>query len=96
MAKVENPVTPRRPAKEVRSLGESIYKRRIQPQVVNDHFGQIVAIDVDSGKWDIAGTARIAAQKLRARHPHANDVWLVRVGYRALRSFGAGSLRRTE
>ena len=96
MAKVETSVNPRRPAKEVRRRGEAIYKRSIQAQVENDHSGEIVAIDVDSGKWDIAGTARIAAEKLRAQHPHTNDVWLVRVGYQALRSFGAGSLRRAE
>lgn len=96
MAKVETSASPRRSAKEVRRLGEAIYKRRIQAQVENDHSGEIVAIDVDSGKWAIGDTARIAAEKLRARHPVANDVWLVRVGYQALRSFGAGSLRRTE
>ena len=77
-------------------LGEEFYERDIRPQVEADHQGEIVAIDVNSGSWAIAENARSAAQRLRAQLPDANDVWLVRVGYRALRSFGAGSLRRTK
>ncbi len=88
--------TPTHPRKETRRLGEAIYERDIRAQVESDHRGQIVAIDVDSGSWAIAENARAAAQRLRAQRPDANDVWLVRAGYRALRSFGAGSLRRTE
>ena len=88
--------TPPRPRKETRRLGEAIYERDIRAQVEADHRGAIVAIDVDSGSWAIAENARVAAQQLRAQLPDANDVWLVRVGYRALRSFGAGSLRRME
>ena len=95
MANAEASARPFRPAKETRRRGDAIYKRDIQAQVEKDHFGEIVAIDVDSRKWAIASTARVATEKLRARHPDARDVWLVRVGYRALRSFGAGSLRRT-
>ena len=95
MADAETSAHPLRSAKETRRLGDAIYKRSIQAQAEKDHFGEIVAIDVDSEKWAIASTARVAAEKLRARHPEAKDVWLVRVGYRALRSFGAGSLQRT-
>ena len=88
--------TPARPRRETHRLGEAIYKRDIRAQVEGDHRGDIVAIDVDSGSWAIAENARVAAQRLRAQRPDANDVWLVRIGYRALRSFGAGSLRRME
>ncbi len=88
--------TPARPRKETHRLGEAIYERDIRAQVEADHRGEIVAIDVDSGSWAIAENARVAAQRLRAQRPGANDVWLVRIGYRALRSFGAGSLRRIE
>ncbi len=85
-----------RPREETRRLGEAIYERDIRAQVEADHRGDIVAIDVESGSWAIAENARIAARRLRAERPDANDVWLARIGYRALRSFGAGSLRRTE
>ena len=36
-----------------------------------------------------------AAERLRATCPGAVNILMERVGYRALRSFGAGSLRRT-
>ena len=86
----------RRPREETHRLGEAIYERDIRPQVEADHHGEIVAIDVDNGSWAIAENARVAANSLRAQHPDANDIWLVRIGYRALYSFGAGSLRSAE
>ena len=92
----KRPTAPTRPKEEIARLGDEIYERDIRAQVEREHLGEIVAIDVNNGKWAIAETSRVAAERLRERCPDANDVWLVRVGYRALRSFGAGSLRRTE
>ena len=43
----------------------------------------------------MADTTRAAVGLLRQRRPEAVDVLCERVGYRALRSFGAGSLWRT-
>ena len=87
---------PTRPREETHHLGDEIYERDIRARVEADHHGEVVAIDVNSGSWAIAENARVAAQRLRAQRPDANDVWLVRIGYRALRSFGAGSLRKTK
>ena len=92
----ETAMPPRRPREEAVRLGREIYDRDILPQVEADHFGEYVAIDVETGDWAIADTTRIAVQRLKARRPRAVDVLCERVGYRALRSFGAGSLRRTE
>ena len=86
---------PRRPRKEAVRLGKEIYERDILPQVEADHFGEYVAIDVETGDWAVANTTRVAVERLRAQRPNAVDVLCERVGYRALRSFGAGSLRRT-
>jgi len=85
----------RRPRKEAIRLGKEIYERDIRPQVETGHFGEYVAIDVETRDWAIADTTRVAVERLRARRPDAVDVLMERVGYRALRSFGAGSLRRT-
>ena len=84
-----------RPAEETARLGDRIYERDIRPQVEATRRGEIVAIDVDSGSYVIAGDVIAASEGLRAQHPNA-DVWLVRVGYRALGSFGGRSLRRRE
>ncbi len=87
---------PLRPGAETTRLGKEIYERDILPQVEAGHFGEYVAIDVETGNWAIAGTTRGAIERLRAQRPEAVDVLMERVGYRALRSFGGGSLRRTE
>ena len=85
----------RRPRKEAIRLGKEIYERDILPHVEADHFGEYVAIDVETGDWEVAKTTRLAVDRLRTRRPSAVDVLCEHVGYRALRSFGAGSLRRT-
>ena len=86
----------RRPREETARLGKEIYERDIRPQVEAEHHGEIVAIDVDSGNWAVADGEIAALDRLRAMRPSAVNVLCERVGYRALRSFGAGSLRRTE
>ena len=83
----------RRSREETARLGDEIYERDIRPQVEGAHHGKVIAIDVDSGDYSIAGTASIAAKRLRERRPDAG-VWLMRVGYRTLRHFGGSSLRR--
>ena len=85
--------SPRRPREETARLGKEIYERDIRPQVEADHHGQIVAIDVDSGSWAVAGGEIAAVDRLREMRPGAVNVLCERVGYRALRSFGARSLR---
>ena len=87
---------PSRPKEETARLGDEIYERDIRPQVEADHVGEVVAIDVESGSWAIGEDEIVATDRLQAQRPDAYDVWCLRVGYRALYSFGGGSLRRTE
>ena len=84
---------PIRPTEEIARLGKEIYQRDIRLQVEATHQGDAVAIDVDTGDWAIAATALAAADALRERRP-APDVWVVKVGYPTLRTFGGGSPRR--
>ena len=86
---------PRRSREETARLGKEIYERDIRRQVEADHHGEVVAIDVDSRNWAIADGEIAAVDRLREMRPSAVNVLCERVGYRALRSFGAGSLRRT-
>ena len=87
--------TPTRPKDEIHRLGDEMYERDIRSQVEADHVGEVVAIDVESGSWSVGENVIAATNRLRAQQPNATDVWLLRIGYRALRSFGAGTLRRT-
>ena len=84
-----------RPKDEIARLGDEIYERDIREQVVADHDGEFVAIDVESGEWAVSGGELAAAKRLRAQQPEAIDVWLLRVGYRAVGSLGGGAPRRT-
>lgn len=85
---------PPRPRDEIARLGDEIYERDIRTQVEATHFGEVIAIDVVSGDYAVADTARSAAGALRDQRPGV-DVWLMRVGYPTLRHFGGGSSRRT-
>ncbi|MDE2815337.1 MAG: hypothetical protein OXM03_13175 [Chloroflexota bacterium] len=89
-------ITPTRPGEEIARLGDEIYERDIRQQVEADHHGEVVAIDVDTGSWAIGDNVIAATDRLRIQHPDASDVWLLRVGYRALHHFGGRPLRRAE
>ena len=85
-----------RPQDEIARLGDEIYERDVRAQVEADHHGEVVAIDVESGHWAIGDSVIAATDRLRAQHPDAADVWLLRVGYRALHHFGGRPLRNAE
>ena len=87
---------PGRAAAETARLGDEIYERDIRRLVEADHQGDVVAIDVESGSWAIDKDEMAATDRLQAQRPDAYDVWCLRVGYRALYSFGGRSLRRAE
>ncbi len=88
MTNAEIPARERRPGEETTRLGRAIYERDIRAQVEFGHPGEYVAIDVDSGIWAMSDDALSAADGLRAQRPEALDVFLLRVGYRALHHFG--------
>ena len=96
MAHATTPARPRRPKEETARLGDEIYRREIKAQVEAGHDGEYVAIDVDSGRWAIAESELAASDSLRKKCPDVIDVWMLRVGYRAVASIGGGSLRRAE
>ena len=95
MANAETPARQRRPKEETARLGDEMYRRDVKAQVEAEHDGKYVAIDVDSGNWAVAGSELAASDRLRAQWPGAINVWLLRVGYRAVASIGGGSLRRS-
>ena len=96
MRETGTPTRQLRPKDETARLGDEMYRRHIKAQVETDHDGDYVAIDVDSGNWAVAGSELAASDNLRAQRPDAINVWLLRVGYRAVASIGGGSLRRGE
>ena len=96
MSEAKTPAKSRMPRDEAVRLGKEIYHKVVLPEVERDHHGEYVAIDVDTRKWAVATTTRDAIEGLRKQCPNAINILCERVGYRALRSFGGSSLRRTE
>ena len=83
----------RRSREETARLGKEIYERDIRHLVEADHQGEVVAIDIGSGSYALGENAIAASKGLRDQHPDA-QVWLMRVGHRALYHFGGSSLRK--
>ena len=67
--------------------GTELYEHGIRQQVEAEHFGEIVAIDIETGDFEIAPKTLAAARRLRERKPTA-QIWAVRVGHRAVHRYG--------
>jgi hypothetical protein len=79
-------------ADECAVRGREIYERDIAVKLAEAYRGQVVAIDVKTGAYEVAADTLTAADRLRQRLPEA-QVWLARVGQGPLHRIGAG--RRT-
>lgn len=67
--------------------GTAVYEEVLRPQVEAGNHGKIVALDVDSGVFEVAEDTLTAAQKLLSRQPDA-QIWCVRISYPAVHHFG--------
>jgi hypothetical protein len=67
--------------------GDEIYNREILPQVRPEDHWKVVAIEPETGDFEIARDEVAAAHRLRARHPKAL-FWFRRVGSPYLHRFG--------
>ena len=78
---------PRYSKEEFARRGNEIYERHIRPQVEAGNHGKIVAIDIETGAYEMAEDVLTASDRLLARYPDA-QVWFVRIGARAVHRFG--------
>jgi len=84
---------PRYSKEEFARRGDSLYEREIRPHLKTEDEGKFVAIDIETGAYEIDTDELAASDRLLASHPNA-QMWLRRVGSRYVRRFGprAGSL----
>lgn len=68
-------------------LGGEIYDQQVRPALQPEDHGKFVAIDVESGNYDIDEDDYTAVMRLRERIPEA-DIWLMRAGYPAAYRMG--------
>ncbi len=83
----------RYPKEELAQRGNLIYENEIRSQVESENHGKYVAIDVETGAWEMDASQTVAGDRLRARLPDA-QTWMMRIGYPFIRRFGAGRMRR--
>jgi hypothetical protein len=73
--------------------GDEIYESQIRSQVEEGNYGRIVAIDIETGDFEVADEILPATNRLFERNPEAQP-WIVRIGHRTVHRFGARNLRK--
>ncbi len=76
---------------EVRARGMALYEAKIRSSVEAENQDKIVAIDVESGEFELGEDTIVACDRLLERLPNA-VIWRVRVGHLAVNRFGIGRL----
>jgi hypothetical protein len=72
--------------------GNEIYESQVRSQVEEGNHGKIVAIDIETGAFELAKDTITASDRLLERCPDA-QIWCVRVGHRGVHRFGVGRLQ---
>jgi hypothetical protein len=67
--------------------GNEIYETQVRPQVEEGNHGKIVAIDIETGAFELAKDTMTASDRLLERYPDA-QIWRIRIGYKGVHRFG--------
>jgi hypothetical protein len=86
---------PRYSKEEFARRGDEIYESQVRQQVEEDNHGKIVAIDIETGAFEVADDLLAASKRLLAKVSDP-QTWFVRIGHPAVDHFGARSLRTTR
>lgn len=78
---------PRYSKEEFARRGNEIYERDIQPHLSAEDNGKFVAIDIETGVYEVDADEIAAFDRLFLRHPDA-QVWLRLIGAPYTRRFG--------
>ena len=80
---------PRLSREELARRGEETFTRQVRPALRSEDDGKYVAIDVESGTFEVDEDEYAAVARLHGRVPGA-QVWLVRAGYPATHRLRGG------
>ena len=72
--------TPHRTLDELAGLGGDIFDRQVRPALRPEDRGKFVAIEVETGDYEIDEDDYTAVTRLRSRNPAA-EFWLMQAGY---------------
>ena len=79
---------------ELAQRGQELYESDIRQRVEFGNEGKIVAIDIETGEFEVDENVVPATNRLFERYPDAQP-WVIRIGHRAVDHFGARSLKQT-
>jgi hypothetical protein len=80
---------------EISQRGKEIYQQHIRTHIETaENIGKIIAIDLDTGEYEIDTDLLAACHRLQEKQPDA-VTWAERIGYDAVYAIG-GTLVRTE
>ncbi|HEX5872579.1 MAG TPA: hypothetical protein VFY65_19250 [Longimicrobium sp.] len=80
-------IKPRYSNDEIADLGEAVFMRDIAERLRGRDLSHFIAIEVDSGDYEVDADEGLAIDRLHDRHPGA-VFWVRRVGSRAAHTFG--------
>ena len=80
------------PKDEFARRGDEIYARDIRAQYESSRYGEFVAIDIESGDFEIGPDETIISNLLTRRQPDA-QIWLRRVGIPYAHRIGGASAK---
>jgi hypothetical protein len=79
---------PRYSKDEFAKRGGEIYESQVRSQVEVGNYGKIVAIDIETGAFEVGDDSLTAAKQLLKRYPDA-QIFGIRIGHRAVHRFGS-------
>ena len=78
---------PRYSKEEFARRGDVIYERELRPILEKESDGKFVAIDIETGAYEVDVDELAASDRLLARVPNA-QIWLRRIGFHYAHRFG--------
>jgi hypothetical protein len=72
---------------ELAQRGQMLYEASIRQQVETENQGKIVAIDIETGDFEVSDDTLIASDRLLERNPDA-QTWFIRIGHCGVHRFG--------
>ncbi|WP_036485668.1 hypothetical protein [Myxosarcina sp. GI1] len=85
---------PRYSKEEFARRGDEIYESQVRSQVEARNYGKIVAIDIETGAFEVADSLITSTDRFYKRYPNAQP-WIIRIGHRAVYRFGSRSLKKS-
>lgn len=86
---------PRYSKEEFERRGDAIYEAEVRPNMKKKDYDKFVAIDIESGEFEIASKELLACARLRKRLRDP-QIWLMRIGSKFLYTFGGYGSRTSH